>query len=108
MIQLTVLYGQPQDSAAFDRHYRETHASLAKKLPGLRGYTSTRPTSLNPQEQSPYYLIADLYFENMGALQAALQSPEGQAAAGDLANFATGGATLVGGEVEVYVPVSIG
>jgi len=44
----------------------------------------------------------------MGALQAALQSPEGQAAAGDLANFATGGATLVGGEVEVYVPVSIG
>ena len=107
MIQLTVLYGHPQDPTAFDHHYREAHASLAKKIPGLKGFTSTKPTSLAPQEQSPYYLIANLYFEHMGALQVALQSPEGQAAAGDLPKFATGGATLVVGEVEVYNPVSI-
>jgi uncharacterized protein (TIGR02118 family) len=107
MIQLTVLYGHPQDPTAFDRYYREAHASLAKKIPGLKGYTSTKPTSLNPQEQSPYYRIANLYFENMGTFQAALQSPEGQAAAGDLPNFATGGATLMVGEVEVYGSVSI-
>jgi hypothetical protein len=44
----------------------------------------------------------------MGALQAALQSHEGQAAAGDLQNFATGGVTLVAGEVVVYDPVLIG
>jgi hypothetical protein len=31
----------------------------------------------------------------MSALQAALASPEGQAAAGDLANFADGGADLL-------------
>ena len=107
MIQLTVLYGHPQDPTAFDRHYREAHASLAKKIPGLKGFTSTKPTSLAPQEQSPYYLIANLYFEHMGTFQVGLQSPEGQAAAGDLPNFATGGATLVVGEVEVYDPVSI-
>jgi uncharacterized protein (TIGR02118 family) len=108
MIQLTVLYGQPQDPAAFDRYYHETHVSLAKRLPGLKGYTVNKPTSLDPQERSPYYLIADFYFENTGALQAALQSSEGQAAAGDLQNFATGGVTLVAGEVQVYNPVSIG
>lgn len=108
MIQLTVLYGHPQDAAAFDRHYRDVHAPLAKKISGLKGFTTTKPTSLAPQESSPYYFIANLYFEHMGALQEALQSPEGQAAAGDLANFATGGATLVVGEVEVYHPVSIG
>src|SRR5260370_11903393 len=107
MIQLTVLYGHPQDPAAFDRHYRETHAQLAKRLPGLKGYTTHKPTSLNPQEQSPYYLIADLYFENMGTFQAALQSPEGQAAAGDLPGFATGGATLVSGEGGVHHPATI-
>ncbi len=107
MIQLTVLYGHPQDPTAFDRYYREAHASLAKKIPGLKGFTSTKPTSLAPQEQSPYYLIANLYFEHMGTLQVGLQSPEGQAAAGDLPNFATGGTTLVVGEVEVYDPVSI-
>lgn len=108
MIQLTVLYGHPQDPAAFDRHYRETHAPLARTIPGLRGYTVIRPTSLAPQEQSPYYLIANLYFEHMGAVQAALASPEGQAAAGDLQHFATGGAALVVGEVEVYDSVSLG
>jgi uncharacterized protein (TIGR02118 family) len=108
MIQLTVLYGQPHDSAAFDRHYQQTHAALAQKIPGLKGYVTNKPAALNPQELSPYYLIADLYFENMAALQAALQSPESQAAAGDLQNFATGGATLVVGEVQVYHPMSLG
>jgi uncharacterized protein (TIGR02118 family) len=108
MIQLTVLYGHPQDPAAFDRHYHDVHTPLAKQIPGLEGFLSTKPTSLAPQEPSPYYLLAQLYFEHMGALQAALQSPEGQAAAGDLANFATGGATLVVGEVEVYQLVSLG
>lgn len=108
MIQLTVLYGQPQDSAAFDRHYQQTHAALAQKIPGIKGYVTNKPAALNPQEPSPYYLIADLYFENMAALQAALQSPEGQAAAGDLQSFASGGAALVIGEVEVYDAVSLG
>jgi uncharacterized protein (TIGR02118 family) len=107
MIQLTALYGHPQDPAAFDRYYQQTHGPLATKIPGLKGYTANKPTSVNPQEQSPYYLIAELYFENMEALQAGLQSPEGQAAAGDTQNFATGGVTMVIGEVRVYDPVSI-
>ena len=107
MIQLTVLYGHPQDPATFDRHYREVHAPLAKKLPGLKGYTSNKPTSLNPQEQSPYYLIDTLYFENREALQIIFQSAEGQAVATDLPKVATGGATLVVGELEIYDPVAI-
>ena len=107
MIQLTVMYGHPQDPAAFDRHYQGTHAALAQKLPGLKGFTITRPSSLNPQEPSPYYVIANLYFESMAAFQAGLQSPEGQAAANDLQNFASGGATLVVGEVQTFTPVSI-
>lgn len=108
MIQLSVLYGQPQDSAAFDRYYHERHATLVQKIPGLKGFVANKPAPLNPQEQSPYYLIGQLYFESMAALQAALQSPEGQAAAGDLQNFATGGAALLAGEVQAYKPVSIG
>lgn len=107
MIQLTVLYGHPQDAAAFDNHYQQNHIPLAKKIPGLKGYTACKPISLDPQEQSPYHLIAYLYFEDMGTLLSALQSAEGRAAAGDLPNFANGGATLVAGEVEVYAPISI-
>ena len=108
MIQLTTLFGQPQDPAAFDRYFHQVHVPLTQKIPGLKGYTSTQPTSLNPQEQSPYYRIANLYFETMEALQAAAQSSEGQASADDLQNFATGGVTLLLGEVEVYNGVSIG
>ncbi len=107
MIQLTVLYGQPRDAAAFDRHYQQTHVALAQKIPGLKGFVINKPASLNPQESSPYYLIAELYFESMAALQTGFQSPEGQAATGDVQNFATGGATLLAGEVQAFNPVSI-
>ena len=41
------------------------------------------------------YLVAVLTFDSMADVQAALASPEGQAAAGDLPNFASGGATLL-------------
>jgi uncharacterized protein (TIGR02118 family) len=107
MFQLTVLYGHPQDSTAFDRYYNQTHAPLALKLPGLKGYTANKPMSLNPQEPTAYYLIAELYFESIAAMQAAFQSPEGQAAVADTQNFATGGLTLLAGEVQVYDPVSV-
>ena len=107
MIQLTALYGHPQDPAAFDEYYQQTHGPLATKIPGLKGYIANKPTALNPQEQSPYYLIAELYFDSMEALHAGFQSSEGQAAAGDTQNFATGGVALVIGEVHVYAAVSI-
>jgi uncharacterized protein (TIGR02118 family) len=107
MIQLTVLYGQPQDSAAFDHYYQETHTALVQKIPGLKGFVITKPAPLHPQEPSPYYVIANLYFESMAALQTALQSPEGQAATGDLQNFATGGATQLVGEVQAFTPMMI-
>lgn len=107
MIQLTALYGHPQDPAAFDAYYQQTHAPLANKIPGLKGYIANKPAALNPQEKSPHYLIAELYFDNMEALQAGFQSSEGQAAAADTQNFATGGVALVIGEVRVYSAVSI-
>lgn len=107
MVKLTALYGQPQDPGAFDRHYQQVHAPLALKFPGLKGFTTDKPMALNPQEKSPYYLIATLYWANMQAFQEALQSSEGQAAAADLQNFATGGVTLLVGELEVVAPVSL-
>jgi len=41
------------------------------------------------------HLIAELSFDSMADLQAALSSAEGQAAAGDLSNFAQAGVTLI-------------
>ena len=42
MVRFMVLYDQPEDAEAFDRHYRVVHIPLAKKLPGLRRYTISR------------------------------------------------------------------
>jgi uncharacterized protein (TIGR02118 family) len=42
MVRFLVLYDQPEDPEAFDRHYREVHIPLAKKLPGLRRYAPCR------------------------------------------------------------------
>ena len=46
--QLTVLYHQPEDPAAFDAHYESTHAPLANDIPGVRGYTAMAATTAAP------------------------------------------------------------
>jgi uncharacterized protein (TIGR02118 family) len=94
MAQLLVLYKTPKDTAAFDKHYAETHIPLAKKVPGLRKYEVSQGAVGGPAPTG-VYLVATLTFDSMAALQAGLSSPEGQAAAGDLPNFASGGADLL-------------
>ncbi|MER6420078.1 EthD family reductase [Streptomyces sp. NPDC001137] len=77
-----VLYGAPPDPAAFDRHYREVHLPLARKLPGLRRYALGRePTAVRGGE--PPYLVAELEWDTMEELRAAFASAEGHACAED-------------------------
>jgi uncharacterized protein (TIGR02118 family) len=57
-------------------------------VPGLLTFTARRCASLDTSAP-PYYLIAELTFPSAEALAAALASPEGQAAAADIANFAS-------------------
>ncbi len=90
---LTVCYGHPADPAAFDTYYESTHRPLAEKIPGLAGFTARHCDSLDGS-QPPYYLLAELSFASQAALAAGLGSPEGAAAAADVANFADGGATM--------------
>jgi uncharacterized protein (TIGR02118 family) len=88
MVRFLVLYGKPTDAEAFDRHYREVHIPLARTLPGLRRYTVSR----NPARVrggGPYYLIAELDWDDGPALQRAFQSSEGRATAADAAYLAT-------------------
>ncbi len=80
-----VLYSTPTDPAAFERHYRDVHAPLAKTLPGLRRYTLAR----QPQtvRGSDCYLVATLEWDSIADLRAAMTSPEGRAAADDMATL---------------------
>jgi uncharacterized protein (TIGR02118 family) len=100
MVKLTVLYGQPKDPAAFERYYLDTHTPIALKIKGVRRFEIARVTAMADGSPPPYFRIADVYFDDLAALQKALGSPEGQAAAGDLANFASGGVKLMITDVE--------
>jgi uncharacterized protein (TIGR02118 family) len=92
--KIVVLYKTPKNAAAFDRYYFETHAPIAKKIPGLRKYDVTAGAITTPAGPSPVHLIATLTFDSMAAIQSALGSPGGQAAVADLANFADGGVDI--------------
>ena len=95
MTKLTVLYGVPTDPAAFDEHYRSVHAPLAKKIPDLDRFEVTRVVGTADGSTPQHHLIAELVFKDAATLGASMGSPAGKAAADDVANFATGGATLL-------------
>ena len=89
MARLVVMYKTPEDAAAFDRHYFDTHVPIAKKIPGLRKYENSQGPVVTPVGPSGFYLIATLHFDDMAAIQGAFASPEGQAAAADVQTFTT-------------------
>jgi uncharacterized protein (TIGR02118 family) len=97
--RLVVSYGQPEDPAAFDTYYRETHAPLAMAQPGLVRLTYGHAQSLDPRQPGPY-LVAELDFDSEEAMGASMASPEGRAAGKDIANFATGGVSFVHFDVQ--------
>jgi len=98
MTKLTVLYGSPTDPAAFDDYYYGTHVPLAAKIPGLQRFEVAKMASLDGSAPD-FYLQAELYFDSQDALMSALGTPEGAAAGADVANFATGGVTMLVGEI---------
>ena len=100
MVKLTVLYGNPTDTAEFERYYADIHTPLALKMKGLKRFEVAKVTGTPDGKQAPFYRLADLYFDDAAHMQSVLGSPEGRATAGDLKNFATGGVTLMIAEVQ--------
>ena len=95
MATAIALYNTPKDPGAFDEYYVSTHVPLAKTLPGLRSYDVSAGPVMMPAGPAPYHLVALLKFDTMEDLQAALASAEGTAVVNDLANFASGGFSIL-------------
>src|SRR3972149_3386192 len=87
MVKLVAMYKKPADVAAFESHYKEIHAPLAKKMPGLKKLEVCRFTG-SPGGEPKFYMMAELYFDTKEAMMSALGSPEGKAAAKDVLSFA--------------------
>ena len=87
MVKLVALYKKPADVAAFEKHYREIHTPLARKLPGLKRLEVSHFTGA-PGGEAKFHMMAELAFDTKDAILAALDSPEGKAAGKDVMSFA--------------------
>ena len=94
MVKLMVLYGKPEDASAFDVYYAGTHVPLVEKIPHLARFEHGKTLGGVDGSEAPYYYVAELAFDDAQTLQTALASPEGEATAADVGNFASGGVTM--------------
>jgi uncharacterized protein (TIGR02118 family) len=93
-VDMIILYNPPADPAAFDRHYRETHAPLVDAMPHLVAFEYSEG-AVAVVDGGPFHLVARLRFASAADKDASLASPEGVRALEDLANFSFTGATVV-------------
>lgn len=98
MIKFTALYKHPEDKEKFDTHYFSTHAPITKKIPGLLKMDVTKFIGSPMGGESKYYLMCEMYYENMDTFKAAMKSEEAKASAKDLMSFAKDIVTLMIGE----------
>jgi uncharacterized protein (TIGR02118 family) len=93
-VKLIVLYTQPADPDAFDAHYLGTHMPLAGQMPGLLRAESGRIRAALDGGDQTFFRIAELYFADEQAMQAALGSEPGRATAADYRQIAPPGSRM--------------
>ncbi|MGH2859425.1 MAG: EthD family reductase [Solirubrobacteraceae bacterium] len=98
MHRLAVLYPPPPDPDAFRDYYLNTHLPLAAKLPGMRRYTYAFDIA-SPAGESPYFCIFEADFDSAETMSAAMASPEGEATAADVPNYAPPGVVMISYDV---------
>ena len=87
MVKLIALYRNPADTEEFEKHYNEVHMPLVEKIPGLLKTEVARLKGF-PGQDVKYYMITEMYFEDIDSLNAGMASAEGKASGRDLMGFA--------------------
>jgi uncharacterized protein (TIGR02118 family) len=96
MPKLIILYGHPDDPAAFEDYYLNRHIPYASQhMPGVTGAENLRIVGAPDGAAPRYYRISQLTYDTMDDLRSGLATDDGKATIADLANFATGGAALL-------------
>jgi uncharacterized protein (TIGR02118 family) len=92
--KIVVLYPQQPDPAAFKAYYVDKHLPLVRKMPGVQAFRYSFDVQ-GVAGSAPYFCIFEAEFQDGAALGAAMGSPEGQAVAADVPNFAKNAPTLI-------------
>ena len=93
MPRLIALYNSPDDSDAFDAHYRDVHTPIVARYPNLRDVRLSKPAGVAGRA-APFHLMAEMVFDSEADLDVALASEAGAESARDLRNFAGAGVTM--------------
>jgi uncharacterized protein (TIGR02118 family) len=93
-VKLVVLYTQPDDGDAFDAHYLGVHGPLVEAIPGLERFESAGFAAAADGGELTFHRMAELYFADQAALDAALGSDEGKATARDYRQIAPPGSRM--------------
>lgn len=94
MHKLLVLYPEPADPDHFRDYYVDHHLPLVALMPGVRAWRYSFDVAA-VRGQAPYFAVFEAEFADAAALAASRSSPEGQRAAADVANYATGGVVVI-------------
>jgi len=95
MFKLIILLKKKTDltDEQFATYWLETHAPLAKKMPGLRRYV-VNVVMPPPNREPDYSGVVELWFDSVDAMKKAFSSPEGQTTQKDTETF-TGSLTTL-------------
>lgn len=72
----------------FVRYWREVHAPLAENMPGVRRYVINPAIEVSGRSEPPFDGLAELWFDDVAAWEAAMASPAGWETSADVAEFA--------------------
>ncbi len=85
MHRMTIQYAVPDDPAAFDQRYTETHVPLVAQVPGLRDFTWSKVVPMGGDRS--VYLVAQLDFDDRESMMTALATPQMSLASDDADAF---------------------
>lgn len=101
MAFVTVIYNLPNDAAAFEKYYWETHVPLVGAKQAEVGFVQAELTKFDATldgKKPTHYRQAVLWFTNMADLEKGIATAGFKAIGDDLGKFATGGLTGMVGE----------
>ncbi len=99
-VKLTVVYDNPTDPDAFEKHYKEVHVGLAGAIPDVQRAELSKVFPKEDGTATPAWRTADLYFADYDTACAALASPAAQAAVQDALQIGTAGVKFLLCDIE--------
>jgi uncharacterized protein (TIGR02118 family) len=105
--KIVALYKTPQNPQEFDQRYFDEHVPLVNKMPGVLHWEIAKYAGSATGDEPPYYMVVELYYDNLDALKASLASKEGKEAGDHIMSFAKDILTITFAEItKTFVPAT--